>query len=132
MPIEKFAAAITPMPACAAISRTSASSACQPVVPMTTAMPRRGELLHVPEHRRAVREIHRDVDVPEVRRRDRVGTGAARHDAGDLAAVRRRQRLDQPPHPAVPDEQQPSSLSTQPASPRQARGSLEARAPGAT
>ena len=40
-PVEKFGAATTPIPAAATAPRTAASSASQPVVPMTMLMPRR-------------------------------------------------------------------------------------------
>ena len=59
----------------------------------------------VRRHRGGRREVDRDVDLcrraPRLSRRRRRGD-----DAGDLAAVLRRQRLDEASHPAVADQQQ--------------------------
>ena len=62
------------------------------------------ELAHVREHRRAKRKVDGNVHRAEIGGRNGLGARLARHHAGDLAPVRRRQRLDQPPHAPVPDE----------------------------
>ena len=89
MPSEKFDAASTPMPACAATSRIAASCACHPVVPITTLMLALGQLRQVLRHRVGQREIDRHVDRAE----GAVGNGAVARvlvdDAGDGGAVGR-------------------------------------------
>ena len=66
MPIEKFAAASTPMPARDTTFLSAGSCACQPVVPITTLMPRAGELGKVVRHRVGHGEIDRHIDLAEV------------------------------------------------------------------
>ena len=94
----------------------AASSACQPVVPMTTFMPRaarRGKFVGTAS---ASREVDRDVGLPATTPRSAALSMSTR--AGDLEAVLGRQRLDQPAHSAVPDDQQRGASRRQAAAPR--------------
>ena len=104
-----------PTPASATIFRSSASCGSQPVVPSTMLMPCRASAVTLDNHRVRRGEVDRDVDrslpprIVECRRlrlRHRVD------DAGDLAAVLRRELADEPAHLAVADQEDPHQAPT--------------------
>ena len=86
-------------------ARSAASCASQPVVPITTLMPRAASCGRFDRHGLGQREVDGDVDAAVVAR-EAVGVELG-DDAGDLEAVAGRQALDEPAHPAVADQEQP-------------------------
>ena len=127
MPSEKFAAASTPMPAFAAMSRIAASCACQPVVPITTLILRAASCGRFFAHRIGQREVDRHVDVAELPVGDRAFARLLVDHAGDRRAVFGRQRFDQPAHAAVAEQQDAHQLLPSPRSARATHRAMKLR-----
>ena len=120
---EKFAATTAPIPAASTACRSSASRACQPVVPTTRFTPSAASFGAVAS---VASGVEKSIATSRPWQRSRVIAGAPgvvldveRPD--DLEAVLRRQLLDQPPHPPVTDHQQSHLLLPSGRVPREPR-----------
>ena len=102
-PMAKFGAATTPSFAFAAASRTAASLACQPVVPMTTGVPRFARRTTVDGTASAIEKsmaTSASGQSPSVAARRSIAPAISNPDSAASD-------LDEPPHAAVADQEQP-------------------------